>query len=417
MAESHETLVSRRPRRSTAGNRMAEALAEMALVDVGKEADDDNDFVNKQDEEDIFESDFESTDEETAQAELELVDQVINDEEKRARRAARSKLERVTAAAHARNKTNFNPQTYMPSSGTKTKRRLSTRMLLDVDTVGTIAHDSDAIGEKKRQSQRRHTIQNTSATVRRMKKSEEKKDAAAPKRSKTETRVFTQEELIARALDNEEGNIVEHRDYLQIEEEKRRRAQVVRTTVEGPLLRWVSRKEEIRVPLQIIPQITSTLRPAYVSHEPPISMSTILSPSPSGAGTPVGNPMRLPDQRFPHAAAGAARLLPDQSEIATKNYVIHELNQIEGVPNPSWNESMRVMFGDHVEWDQLKVYIGKNRPMSRPRPICPISGRPAKYLDPRTGVPYANLKAYETLTAILRHEYIWSPALKCYIKQ
>jgi hypothetical protein len=48
----------------------------------------------------------------------------------------------------------------------------------------------------------------------------------------------------------EEGNIVEHRNYLFVEEEKRKRAHAVRTTISGPLLRWISRRETIPVPEQ-----------------------------------------------------------------------------------------------------------------------------------------------------------------------
>ena len=54
---------------------------------------------------------------------------------------------------------------------------------------------------------------------------------------------------------------------------------------------------------------------------------------------------------------------------------------------------------------------------ARPKQLCPITGLLAKYLDPRTGVPYANMRAYQVLTSILNHEYVWSPALKCYVRR
>jgi len=47
--------------------------------------------------------------------------------------------------------------------------------------------------------------------------------------------------------------------------------------------------------------------------------------------------------------------------------------------------------------------------------MCPITGKWARYLDPRTGVPYADLHAYETLTQILRHEFVWNEGLGCYV--
>lgn len=76
---------------------------------------------------------------------------------------------------------------------------------------------------------------------------------------------------------------------------------------------------------------------------------------------------------------------------------------------------MSAIFGDEVKWDEVRVFTGKQRPMSRPVRTCPITGTPAKYLDPRTKVPFANVAAFKTLTRILSHDYIWSEALGCYV--
>ena len=83
---------------------MEAALAELGIEDLAKEAEDDKDFFVEKgqlfilnfvvlcpdavciDEEDIFGSDFESTDEETAQADVDAGDIAVNDEEKRARK-------------------------------------------------------------------------------------------------------------------------------------------------------------------------------------------------------------------------------------------------------------------------------------------------------------------------------------------
>ena len=37
------------------------------------------------------------------------------------------------------------------------------------------------------------------------------------------------------------------------------------------------------------------------------------------------------------------------------------------------------------------------------------------YLDPRTGVPYADVRAFKVLTELLEHEYIWNAELGCYV--
>lgn len=84
---------------------MEAALAEMALDDASRDLDDDNDFVNDKgiyhspgniitlissvflsDEQDMFESDFESTDEEAARDGTEIGDKDVQEEEKRERR-------------------------------------------------------------------------------------------------------------------------------------------------------------------------------------------------------------------------------------------------------------------------------------------------------------------------------------------
>jgi vacuolar protein sorting-associated protein 72 len=53
----------------------------------------------------------------------------------------------------------------------------------------------------------------------------------------------------------------------------------------------------------------------------------------------------------------------ERREKVAKNYVVHELSQYEGVPQPPWTETMTAMFGDHVKWDELRVYVGKSRPL------------------------------------------------------
>lgn len=44
-----------------------------------------------------------------------------------------------------------------------------------------------------------------------------------------------------------------------------------------------------------------------------------------------------------------------------------------------------------------------------------MTGRPARYIDPRSNVPYATPAAYRILTMMLSHEYVWSHALGCYV--
>ncbi|KAG6916920.1 hypothetical protein DXG01_004681 [Tephrocybe rancida] len=469
---------------------MEAALAEMALDTTVESVEDDMDFVNDKDEEDVFGSDFESTDEEAAQDDADVGDKVAQEEERRARKDARSRVEKATAAAHARQKITFNPQAQAEASPSKRKpkdprRRVSLGVAVNAETGEVLPADMSS-PRKKRHSQRKHTILNTSAAVARIKRSEEKK-AATPKKAKIASKTYTQAELIALALDNEEGNIVDHRDYLKVEEEKRRRARIVRTAVEGPLLRWISRGEEIKVTVQPPPTPAFTPVRAGFTYVPygtmgstpygqstpytysagvypqmaaggyavgytvtPVAMSpnAIVGPSFAGATGSQPPPVQAPQptqpttqaspltvQQLPPASqpaihstpsttpqltstsqpssqsnpqrspaqptASTSTGLPSQStsqvvpqpyqpthynpylaqlqwtppppptpiekiEKVAKNYVIHELAQNDDAPKPPWDETMTAMFGDEVKWDELKVYVGKNRPLDVP---------------------------------------------------
>ncbi|RDX51558.1 hypothetical protein OH76DRAFT_1401445 [Lentinus brumalis] len=524
-----DSLVSRRSKRSTAGNRMEAALAEFKAEDLGMDVEEDADFAVDNDEEDIFESDFESTDEEGAQEDVDAAaENLIRQEESRGRKTARTHLERVTALAHARQAATFNPSTIEPppSDQQKVQKKLSRRVSLgiavNVETgevfEGGENEDANAsaavsIPGRRRHSTRTHTVANTSATVSRV-RDEVRKQSSAPKRAKTKIKAPTQAELLARALDMEEGNIEQHRNYLTIEEEKRRKAQVVRTSVQGPLIRWVSKKEEVTVLVQPPPptppapppprpavnpymqyqfpppssaggtshgdsrptprvQTSSQHTPSHYhsqqyspphyspsqhqqvftqqhtpQYQPPLSPSSSVTstlPSQSAPFQQWPPPPSRPSYLHPSSSSAAptnhsmpsyaspsfapssasAWITPtpvpprpiERKEIVGKQYVVHELDQTDKASRPKWSSTMTAMFGDHADWENLRVYATKGRPFTRPVQICPITGKVAKYLDPRTNVPYADLRAYRVLSAILRHEHVWSPRLGCYISQ
>ena len=201
------------------------------------------------------------------------------------------------------------------------------------------------------------------------------RQAAAPKKVKTVTKVLSQAELIALALDNEEGNIVEHRDYLKNEDEKRRRARVVRETVTGPLLRWVSRGEEIKIMIPP-PSVSSH---SLVATSIPFSYGTYhasgTTPYGHGISSQQSQPaMAIYNPYIPQMQASTPGWLQppaqpmERTEKVARNYVAQELAQYDGAPNPSWMDTMSGMFGNHVKWDEVKVYVGKSRPMGLSSP-------------------------------------------------
>jgi hypothetical protein len=134
------------------------------------------------DEEDVFESDFQSTEEEEIDIDADKGEKLVQDEERHVRKVslffrfsfvfrlipsktALSRVQRATALAHARQQATFHPD--IGTSSPKQKNRVSKNV---TTSPWTGDHSSG-----KRQSKRMHTILNTSATVNRLKHAQEKR--------------------------------------------------------------------------------------------------------------------------------------------------------------------------------------------------------------------------------------------------
>ena len=90
---------------------------------------------------------------------------------------------------------------------------------------------------------------------------------------------------------------------------------------------------------------------------------TLSQPQPS-ASTQAQSSTRSqpPPILFPYPSIPTAPLIAHRAEDVCKNYVIHELSQ--SIPSkPPWKDTMSAMFGDHVRWDEVKVFTGKGRPL------------------------------------------------------
>ena len=279
------------------------------------------------------------------------------------------------------------------------------------------------------------------------------------KKPKAKRRAPTQEELLKRAQETEEKNVIEHRDYLKDEEEKRERARVVRPVIEGRLIRWVSKVEEEIVHLTPpasptpVPTISHTphrytIGPGQPPHWGPIPTTPGSSfmgsyTGPSSYPQPATSLyLYSPPQPHTPSTSNATRPLEPLPAVfqrkrkEAKNYVVLENAQTERAPRVTWKQTMEGMFGDHVRWEDVRVYSTKNRPMckflhnsvgsnwflfvwyqARPRERCPITGMAANYVDPRTGIPYANAFAFQEIGKILEHEYVWNEEFGCYVGQ
>ena len=43
-----------------------------------------------------------------------------------------------------------------------------------------------------------------------------------------------------------------------------------------------------------------------------------------------------------------------------------------------------------------------------------MTGRPARYVDPRTGIGYADISAFKTIRRMIDHQFVWSDSLDCF---
>ena len=217
------------------------------------------------------------------------------------------------------------------------------------------------------------------------------------KKPKAQRRAPTQDELLKRAQETEEQNVIEHRDYLKAEDEKRERARLVRPVVEGRLVRWVSKVEEEVIPLT---PPESPMHSASTSHgyatpfrsstsytappytigpgQPPYWGPFTSSPGSSSPGAYTGassypQPPTFPyshSQSQPHISPTSSATRPleplpavvQRKRKIAKNYVVLENAQTEKAPRVTWKQTMEGMFGDHVKWEDVRVYSTKNRP-------------------------------------------------------
>ncbi|WVR06196.1 hypothetical protein IAU60_003226 [Kwoniella sp. DSM 27419] len=85
----------------------------------------------------------------------------------------------------------------------------------------------------------------------------------------------------------------------------------------------------------------------------------------------------------------------------TRNYLI--LSQIPG----GLPAELKLVLGDHVDWDEVAYIPARNRPITRRPPACPLTGLPAKYRHPDTMIPYATVEGYKTIEAMLANRYMY----------
>lgn len=77
-------------------------------------------------------------------------------------------------------------------------------------------------------------------------------------------------------------------------------------------------------------------------------------------------------------------------------------------PDTPWNMIWSYILGSQVDWSHYPFVPSRNRPLRPRQSVCPITGLPAIYKDPRNGIAYANKEAYQALTRVMSGQYLWS---------
>ncbi|KAF8310842.1 YL1-domain-containing protein [Clavulina sp. PMI_390] len=461
-------LAAGRARRHGAGNRMRALLDGVFEAEEGfQEAENDEEFEFKgEGDGDVYDSDFKSSEDED-EAEL-AGENEVQAEARRARKEARKKAERVTAIsrpaglkpslhslkqnreAHDAQKPEDEAEAEPSSSKPAKRRRYLEPVAIDDET-------GEVLDNATRKSSRHSTVRSKKELHSKIKDEQERR-AALPKKKKSTARQLTQDELIAEALETEEINSASLNDFLTEEEERRlRNSNLKREAIQGPFLRFVSRGEKVRLPLIVEVEVpappppTSYYKRPYVPSplanlpppptagaKPATTPSSYYSPYLNGSYTPGlpptpkaaasskdassvrswSNPYQVssPASRSPNTPAttststSTSTATPRLGKLVTqtKNYVVLH------TPDSTPAEDYAYVFGDHVDWGNLKV-LPKNRPSLRKPTQCQITGLSARYSHPSSGIPYANLTAYRTIESLLRHQYVWSEGLDCYV--
>ncbi|KZT58561.1 YL1-domain-containing protein [Calocera cornea HHB12733] len=517
---SSPPLVVQRERRANAGNRMRALLdIEFEAEEMFAEEENDIEFISQDEEDDVFESDFVSTEDEPDEDE-EAEERAVLREEKVKRAAARKKADRTTTTSLFVPK----PAAKAPAEQrAKPVKRVSIALPPDTRSINIL---DNSYPLRRRQSARSSTRTAKLKLERKLKEDAARRASVVSRPKRPIQPRKTQDQLIADALELEERNVKSLKDFLAREEEKKRTARVVRKTVhDGGVVAFISRAEEVRIPpVQVIEPTVAPMEmllplPAFPSSaatqvmkleqiaeecqatmkEQPLSLAGSgvpeprkspsapqpekpggspdvgesgqalpadvdvaslttpqradaddveeVQPIPLAATTPHEPAERLPSPKeevdqsvgvevIPEAttsrslgepsfavassesASTEERFLQTRNLVALKDLIPEDLAMEEDGDNEmqksktkvpwTWVEEMTALFGDHVDWGSLKVVPARNRPIYRRPPMCPMTGLPAPYRDPQTGIPYANAKAYRTLQRLTDHQFVWS---------
>lgn len=194
------------------------------------------------------------------------------------------------------------------------------------------------------------------------------------------------------------------------EERRARNANMKREAVEGPLLRFISRGEKVKVPMIVeveVPAPSAGYKRPYVpgplpnlsrppsnplsntSYYSPFGNNAYTRPAPTSANalatkdnqaarnaySPYYYPLPAPPSRtgISTTTAASTNTLSLNSGVHSGKLVTHSRNYVVlETPGATPSEDYQYLFGDHVDWASLKV-LPKNRPSGMLSLLIPYS--------------------------------------------
>ena len=150
---------------------------------------------------------------------------------------------------------------------------------------------------------------------------------------------------------------------------------------------------------------STTTEPASTDSAPKIPTERAGAPT-ERAGAPPERAGAPPKTEGDADAAPAADGAADNGELTVRTML--SLNGLD--PQATWADEFRLLLGDHCRWDRLPVVPSRNRPFRPRQSTCVVTGLPARYRDPLTGIPYATTEAFDTLRGALHGAYLWTGA-------
>ncbi|KAK4516657.1 methionyl-tRNA synthetase [Mucor velutinosus] len=401
------SLVQERERRPNAGSRMRALLDQEVdmeeLFEYRDSDEEDEEFSTKaveEEEEDKVDSDFDLDSSEGEQEHIEegeAMDKELDKAEKKARRAATFNPP-PSAAAKPKKPAATHPE--KKSSENKKRRARST----------TVDQDERGGERSTRFSSRKNTVLNR-LLVEDQLREHEKRRALLPKRDRPVINKLTQEELLAEAAITEEINRDSLLEWQQMEAERKANAKKKdKRGIFGQFVRYHSFAENDG------PTMHNSNEDDKKEENNEAAPTTDISNA-AATESNMDTDTTMTDANGPDwQISNNADLMGRNLVSFMDNSILMDAQQAQEYQlygkRGGTDADKDLENADLI--DQLSDWLVRPSKPNRPV-ICPITGEVAKYKDPSTGIPYANITAYQVIRACLHHDMRWASTSGIYL--